>query len=191
MDFNWKRNFSAICKLSDSENVKLSPFTSEFIEIYKSWMSEADLLKLTDTDEKIDVESTQFELWNDKTALVWIIQVEKEGKFVPVGDVSVFLHSWLDESEAEVDVMIGNSDFRGKGIAKAALICAMKFAHSQKNRTEFIAKINQGNAPSIRLFQKIGFSETGFDSAFNQHIFKIHIDSLTTDLNYSIIENKS
>jgi hypothetical protein len=33
------------------------------------------------------------------------------------GDINLFFHPYLDENEAEIDVMIGEEKLRGKGLA--------------------------------------------------------------------------
>lgn len=75
-----------------------------------------------------------------------------------VGDINIFLHPYLEENEAEINIMIGDSKFRNQGIASAALKIMMDFAYQQYKRTDFIAKIKSDNVASINLFKKLGFT---------------------------------
>ena len=34
-----------------------------------------------------------------------------------IGDINLFFHDYIDENEAEIDIMIANSNYKGKGYA--------------------------------------------------------------------------
>ena len=46
-----------------------------------------------------------------------------------VGDVNIFFHSYLNQDQAEINIMIGEKEFRGQGIAVQSLKLMMNFAH--------------------------------------------------------------
>ena len=47
-----------------------------------------------------------------------------------VGDVNLFFHQYLDDVEAEINVMIGNKNARRKGFAEEAIKIMMSFGLS-------------------------------------------------------------
>ena len=74
------------------------------------------------------------------------------------GDINIFFHPYIEENEAEIDVMIGEKELRGKGLAKKFVEAMMKFGFLKFRKTKFIAKIKSDNQQSIKLFQdKLGF----------------------------------
>lgn len=74
------------------------------------------------------------------------------------GDINLFFHSYLEENEAEINVMIGEKSERGKGLAAEAIRMIIEFGAAFYARTRFIAKISSHNTPSIALFKKLGFT---------------------------------
>jgi RimJ/RimL family protein N-acetyltransferase len=75
-----------------------------------------------------------------------------------VGDINLFFHDYLEEHEAEINIMIGEQNFRGKGIAQKVLSMMMEFGYTHYNKVYFIAKIKNSNTASISLFKKMGFN---------------------------------
>ena len=61
------------------------------------------------------------------------------------GDINIFFHPYIEENEAEIDVMIGEKELRGKGLAKKFVEAMMKFGFLKFRKTKFIAKIKSDN----------------------------------------------
>lgn len=67
---------------------------------------------------------------------------------------------------SEIGILIGNPDFRGKGIASEALNACINYAKSSINLSYLTLGVRESNAPAIRLYKKLGFvvSSKGFSS---------------------------
>ncbi|EPS95687.1 hypothetical protein FOMPIDRAFT_1131879 [Fomitopsis schrenkii] len=93
-----------------------------------------------------------------------------------VGDVNLFLkgNPSDEDFEAEVEIMIAEPAYRRRGLAHTVLQLFLSYATSAAKasattnlagippipRTRLVARIGMQNAPSIALFEKLGFVET-------------------------------
>lgn len=89
------------------------------------------------------------------------------------GDINLFFHAYLEDDEAEINVMIGEYSARKKGLAKESVKIMMDFGCAFYNRTKFIAKISSHNAPSIALFEKLGFTLFADVVSFDEKHFSL------------------
>ena len=98
-------------------------------------------------------------------------------KLVPCGDVNLFgtetyegkegkegKHHGEEEEEkeetfVEIEVMLALPEYRGKGLAKEALLLIMRFARKYLKIHRFRAKILEKNTNSLKLFEGLGFLE--------------------------------
>ena len=81
-----------------------------------------------------------------------------------MGDVNLFLNR--DQPlQGELSVMIAEESGRRKGLAFEAVRLMILFGVQQKGLTSFIAKINTSNKPSIRLFEKLGFTKVSLSQS--------------------------
>ncbi|OTB13673.1 hypothetical protein K445DRAFT_24520 [Daldinia sp. EC12] len=120
-----------------------------------------------------------------------------------VGDVNMFLSRWDDDDEqeqkekeaktyytAEIDIMIADPKFRGKGLGRAAVATFLSFvrrhldgilaeytgsldvADTNTNGKpvlkDIVAKINADNKASIVLFKALGFKQSGETNYFGE-----------------------
>lgn len=90
-----------------------------------------------------------------------------------IGDIDMFFNA---DGGAEINLMIVDRKDRRKGYASEALTLAMQYAIQKFQITLFVAKIDQKNAPSIRLFEKMGFSKVRNEpNVFGEYEF--HLDA--------------
>lgn len=98
------------------------------------------------------------------------------------GDINLFFHPYIEENEAEIDVMIGEKSARQQGLAKAAVLIMIDFGNAFYKKTRFIAKIKKDNVPSISLFKKLGFSQFAEIESFEEVHFELnYTPSLSVD----------
>jgi RimJ/RimL family protein N-acetyltransferase len=71
-----------------------------------------------------------------------------------IGDVNVFLNDPEDPSRVELDVMIAEVDFRGKGCGKEAVLLMMSYCVHELQILKFYCKIHEENKSSLSLFQR-------------------------------------
>ncbi|KAG7365540.1 cupin-like domain containing protein [Nitzschia inconspicua] len=115
-----------------------------------------------------------------------------------VGDVNLFL-SEIDNDEdedeqdvnqntsttsihpqriqAEVDIMIAEQDYRGKGLGRAASCAMMLYGLEELGIERYFCKINEDNQPSINLFSSLGFQQSNYAACFKQVEMELRIES--------------
>lgn len=71
-----------------------------------------------------------------------------------IGDVNLFYHNTDEGVEAEINIMIAESIYRGKGLAKEILKLIIHYGIQNKQVRKFIAKIDKSNNPSLQLFRR-------------------------------------
>jgi RimJ/RimL family protein N-acetyltransferase len=77
-----------------------------------------------------------------------------------VGNVTLHLFDKQNRS-AEAGIMIGEASARGKGYALEALQLLCRHAFMRLNLNKVTAGVIDGNAASLRLFEKAGFKREG------------------------------
>lgn len=110
-----------------------------------------------------------------------------------VGDVNLFMHDRDDRSNAEIDIMIAEKAYRGRGLAFDTVRMMMKFALENLQVTRFFAKIGAANSGSLALFRKLGYSEVAFVEAFQEYEFEylcrdVPVVEIVSGVNYSTVE---
>jgi hypothetical protein len=71
--------------------------------------------------------------------------------------------------QAEIDIMIAEHGYRGKGLGCEACLLMMLYGATKLNLRRFFSKINEDNVPSRSLFeQKLGFVECNYAACFKQ-----------------------
>lgn len=72
----------------------------------------------------------------------------------------------------ELNVMIGEKDYRRRGYALESIQLMMSFAKGQLNISKIIAKISMKNEPSIKLFEgKLKFTRDSVSEIFQEITF--------------------
>ncbi|KAF9554047.1 hypothetical protein CPC08DRAFT_767056 [Agrocybe pediades] len=156
----------------------------EEYEMQEKWQSDED--KLTFIILARESESTTQTLEMSETLSP---DDERLKKHPMVGDVNIFLHGDIrsastpkegeeeeEEFTAEVEIMIAEPSFRRKGLAYDALQLMLGYATGQPRLFKLsssipdsklgippqslITRISESNTPSIRLFEKLGFTIT-------------------------------
>ena len=87
-----------------------------------------------------------------------------------IGDTNLFLQ---EDSSAEVEIMIAEEGARGKRLGWEAILLMLRYAVEVLQLKRFEAKIKIGNLPSIKLFRKIGFTETSRSEVFGEITFSL------------------
>ncbi|XP_069510964.1 alpha/beta-tubulin-N-acetyltransferase 9 isoform X2 [Ambystoma mexicanum] len=85
-----------------------------------------------------------------------------------VGDVNLFLTDPEDPTLGEIEVMIAEPCYRGKGFGKEATLMMLSYGVKSLGISKFEAKIGQENVTSIGMFQKLHFQEVSTSSVFQE-----------------------
>lgn len=156
----------------------LVPYTAAHVPVYHSWMQSPFLLELTASERlTLSEEHENMTSWRvDPRKLTFIVLDSSLGANFMAGDVNLYL---LDANAeelgvedavvAELEVMIAETGSRRKGIATDALWLMMAYARVHLNVTVFVAKVLDGNGPSLKLFEDgLGFQEYRRVKAFGE-----------------------
>jgi RimJ/RimL family protein N-acetyltransferase len=68
----------------------------------------------------------------------------------------------LEQKEASVFIMIGEDEYRGKGIGKATLDFLLSYANKELGLTALTLEVDKQNEPAIRLYKSRGFKEVEY-----------------------------
>ncbi|OSX73145.1 hypothetical protein BU14_0374s0019 [Porphyra umbilicalis] len=167
-------------------HLRLVPYRPEHVDVYHGWMQDAELLRLT-ASERLDrgAEVANQRSWAaDAGKCTFIILDGADGSYAPtappmVGDVNFYLLPPEADTDsdagdddggggerrrppppprtAEIEVMIAEPTARRRGLASAAVRLAAHYAATAVGVDALVAKVLADNAPSLRLFEGLGF----------------------------------
>ncbi len=166
------------------ESVILVEFEERMIGKYCEWMQDEFLLQATCTEPmgREEVESLCL-MWKTDPCKYTYIICDKirydltKPEISMIGDVNLFVD---DELNAEINVMLAEESYRGKGIAAQVVNRVLRVAKEVLGLRRVIAKINESNRASERLFAKLGFVE--YDRI--QDFGEIHYEYCLSQLHY-------
>ncbi|KAI0668745.1 acyl-CoA N-acyltransferase [Trametes maxima] len=174
-------------------DVILVPYRIEHVAKYHEWMTSAELRELT-ASEPLTLEE-EYEMqrkWQtDEDKLTFIVlsgtssDVQERTKLTPetlsalpmIGDVNLFYKGSPGEEdfEVEAEIMIAEPAYRRRGLAHTALQLMLSYATDPSSpsplpvpKDRLVARIGDKNEPSIRLFEKLGFSITKRVAVFEE-----------------------
>ncbi|KAJ3674040.1 hypothetical protein LUZ60_006032 [Juncus effusus] len=162
------------------EKVVLVPYMRDHVHKYHRWMQDPELLSATGSEPlSLDEEYQMHLSWtNDPNKHTFIVLDKNliEGSFIPgnphteamVGDVNIYMNDHSDLNLAEIEIMIAESQCRGKGLGEESVLLMMEFTRKNYNIQTFRAKIGESNKASLKLFGKLGFVETSYSPVFKE-----------------------
>lgn len=117
---------------STSQYINSAKFTedlNDLMQTVKNWLSDSNILFLAITD---------------KTSLQHIGNI----KFDPVN---------TDDGYAILGILIGDANYRGKGVAGEVIHACGEWLKENKNISELILGVHENNIAAIRAYEKAGF----------------------------------
>ncbi|KAJ1956668.1 N-acetyltransferase 9 [Linderina pennispora] len=86
-----------------------------------------------------------------------------------IGDVNFYLNNTDNPHEAELEVMVAEEAYTGKGIATEVLKLMMHYAINDAKVDDLVVRIKDSNAASIHIFEStFGFVETERSKVFQE-----------------------
>ncbi|XP_061472077.1 alpha/beta-tubulin-N-acetyltransferase 9 isoform X3 [Rhineura floridana] len=167
------------------KRVTLVPYTSAHVPRYHEWMKSEELQRLT-ASEPLSLEQ-EYEMqcsWRedaDKCTFI-VLDTDKWSKQTiteedcMVGDVNLFLTDSEDPTLGEIEIMIAEASYRGRGFGKEATLIMMLYGMTHLGLTTFEAKIGLENETSIGMFKKIHFKEVGVNVIFHEVTLRLVVD---------------
>jgi RimJ/RimL family protein N-acetyltransferase len=156
------------------EKVCLVSYQKKHVIQYNQWLQDPDLLDLT-SSEQLTLEeeyANQLECEESDKRYIFMI-LDNSLDYSLAGDVDIFFD---EENNGELNVMIAEKYSRRKGLAKEAVLLIMRWALISTKVSQFVAKIQIKNEPSIFLFQSFGFKETSRSEVFNEITFHLDVN---------------
>jgi RimJ/RimL family protein N-acetyltransferase len=158
-------------QIAFSPRLVLHPYTLSMVPKYHAWMQDEELLRLTGSEPlSLEEEMANQESWVTDPLKHTFILCDR-AQFDPerpeesmIGDLNLFL---IAPSTGELSIMIADSSYRRKGLAREALVFMLDFAKTlHLGRLE--AKIQTDNTGSIGLFRGLGFVQFAEEPVFNE-----------------------
>lgn len=188
----------------EASKCRLVPYTKDLVETYHQWFVDDEELLLTTGSEllTLDEEYINQESWRtDESKLTFLIRDICSEVSAPLcGDINCFFSDYFYEDfhefdgegqwkpdglVGEINLMIARKESRRMGIAEDAMRVFLKYILSHmKNVRVFVAKIQDTNAPSIALFEKLGFEQFKHVKCFQE----IHYVLRVADSSFSGIQ---
>ncbi|XP_053731686.1 N-acetyltransferase 9 [Synchiropus splendidus] len=178
--------------LLEGHQVLLVPYNAEHVPRYHEWMKSPELQQLTASEPlTLEQEYDMQKSWREDDDKCTFIILDKQRWTDPgvdkeqcmIGDVNIFLTDPADTSLAELEVMVAESSFRGKGIGKEVTQMMMHYGVAKLGIKKFEVKIGLDNKASIALFKKLNFREVSLCNVFKEVTLELTVsDSVQTTL---------
>ncbi|KAG7506997.1 N-acetyltransferase 9 [Solea senegalensis] len=171
--------------LLEGHRVVLVPYNAQHVPRYHEWMKSPELQQLTASEPlTLDQEYNMQQSWREDNDKCTFIILDKQQWADPsvveeqcmVGDVNIFLTDPTDPSLAELEVMIAEPSYRGKGIGKEVTRMMMFYGVSKLGVKRFQAKIGLDNEVSVSMFKKLRFKEVSVCQVFKEVTLEMAVD---------------
>jgi len=79
---------------------------------------------------------------------------------LPIGIIRLMFIDWISRN-ASLGIYIGEPEFRGQGIGKAAIKLLLNYAFDQLNLHKICLKVLESNQSAIHCYKSLGFASEG------------------------------
>ncbi|MED6257103.1 N-acetyltransferase 9 [Ataeniobius toweri] len=186
--------------LLEGHRAVLVPYNKEHVPRYHEWMKSPELQQLTASEPlSLQQEYDMQKSWREDNDKCTFIILDKQRWAEPsveeeqcmVGDVNIFLTDPTDPSLAELEVMIAESSYRGRGFGKEVTRMMMCYGITKLGVKKFQAKIGLDNQVSISMFKKLQFQEVSVCNVFKEVTLELAVDeSVRTKLQEDVADMK-
>lgn len=151
------------------ELIKIIPMTMEHAELIVKWRNNPLILESLFSSEKITLESHTkwFERYiigtDRKEFIIYHVGSDKAVGTIGLSNIDIV------NSKAEYGIIIGEDEFRGRGIAKAASMLILEHGFNILGLNKIYLKVLINNKDAIGLYKKLGFTQEGL---LRQDIYK-------------------
>lgn len=139
--------------------------------LFAKWWRDEELIKMTSgdhtplTDE--DIQQRVGEMAVDEKSHHWLIYLDE----VPIGHINL---NKIDKSSAELQIVIGEKIHWGKGFGAEAINQVLEEA-KKLNYQKILAEVRPENNRAIRLYEKVGFKNSGTKKYDNPNLPEVII----------------
>ena len=138
------------------DGVRLIPYSSAHDEQTVVWLNDPHVKKGFGLTRAVSLEGHRNWLLHANNLAIWAILDD-------VGDHSgnMLLHLEPNRSSAYLQLYIGSSQARGRGLGKNALLCALEWAFEHQGLNRVWLHVFPENQAAISLYTKMGFIQEG------------------------------
>lgn len=148
------------------DKVILKEFTKEnlYDERYFSWLRDIEIItQIYRLDYLLPLDFSNVEeyvksLWNSKNDCFFAVYYKENDQFI--GTIKIGHINWRT-GIADLGIMIGEKDFRGKGLSEDIMICAIKYAFKTLSLRKLTGGTSALNVAMQKCFEKLGFIKEG------------------------------
>ncbi len=180
-----KANRSLEIPIINSGKFVLEPFSDKFMtEKYISWLNNKNIVKFSEQRHYYHTKETcisYFQTLNNSTHFMWAI-LGKDEK-IHIGNVNV--HIDINNSIADIGILIGDISHWGKGLGTDVFIEVIKFLFFERNIRKITAGCIAENKGMINVLLKLGMKEDGVRK--NHHL----LNGKEVDIVYMCLFNKN
>ncbi|XP_038592023.1 N-acetyltransferase 9 isoform X1 [Micropterus salmoides] len=171
--------------LLEGHKVVLVPYNADHVPRYHEWMKSPELQQLTASEPlTLEQEYDMQRSWREDHDKCTFIILDKqqwadtsvEEEQCMVGDVNIFLTDPTEPSLAELEIMIAEPSYRGKGIGKEVTRMMMCYGVTKLGVKKFQVKIGLDNQVSISMFKKLHFQEVSVCKVFKEVTLEMTVD---------------
>lgn len=171
--------------LLEGHRVVLVPYNAEHVPRYHEWMKSPELQQLTASEPlTLEQEYDMQKSWREDDDKCTFIILDKkqwadssvDQEQCMVGDVNIFLTDPTDPSLAELEIMIAEPSYRGRGIGKEVTCMMMSYGVTKLGVKKFEVKIGLDNEVSIAMFKKLHFQEVSVCKVFKEVTLEMTVD---------------
>ena len=150
-----------------NEKVSLRPFEKEDIPLKVKWVNDSENNEFLHYDIPLTVEKTQkwWEGVKDREDRKDFIILYEE---IPVGLIGL-LNIDKKNSNAELHIILGEKEYKGKGIAKKAVKALLDYSFSKKELNKVFLYVDDDNEIAKKLYEKVGFIKEGILKSHMYH----------------------
>lgn len=151
------------------ERVGLGPIRREFIPLFLGWMNDFETTRFLEIQPRpmtLEQETAWYESASTGDGIIFTIYEVATGR--PIGNCDIHNLS-LRNRRAEVGIVIGEPDARGKGYGTEAMRLLADYAFNGLNLHSLMLWTYEFNVAGQRCYAKVGFREIGRRRAARWH----------------------
>lgn len=153
----------------NDEIIRLRPLEPEDLEYLYKWENNMDLWEVSDTltpfsryTLKQYIENSHLDIYTTKQLRMIIELIDP---LTPVGMVDLYEFDPYHQ-RAGLGIMIHNSENRKLGYATSAIGLMIDYCFETLGLNQVYSSVPSSNIGSIKLFEKLGFTQTGYRKAW-------------------------
>lgn len=176
--------------VDENRHIYLEPLTEDHVtETYINWLNDPETVQFTEQRFTINTLATtlryvQKSIMSDDECMFAILVGKTHIGNIKVGPIN------KNHKFAHISYFIGNTNYRGLGIATKTIEKVLEFCFSELKLNKVCAQYYSNNQASGRVLEKCGFTVEGHRK--NQFVFETGmVDEILVGIESQIFKNKN